>query len=123
MSDQKTAAPHMIEKSDAEWQRILSPEAYRVLRKHGTERAGSSPLNAEKRDGVFICAGCGTPLYDPVKFESGTAGPALCAKDGAVERAWTKHFHEAHRSALRIVKAIWAMCFPMGRRRRACAIA
>lgn len=94
MSDQKTAAPHMIEKSDAEWQRILSPEAYRVLRKHGTERAGSSPLNAEKRDGVFLCAGCGTPLYDSsTKFESGTGWPSFYApKDGAVETRVDKTF-------------------------------
>ena len=48
-----------IEKSDAEWRQSLTPEAYRVLREHGTERAGTSPLNHEKRQGVFQCAGCG----------------------------------------------------------------
>ena len=45
-----------IEKSDAEWRQQLDPAQYQVLRKHGTERAGASPLNAEKRPGMFICA-------------------------------------------------------------------
>ena len=51
-----------IEKSDTEWRQSLSPEAYRVLREHGTERAGTSPLNREKRQGMFVCAGCGKEL-------------------------------------------------------------
>jgi peptide-methionine (R)-S-oxide reductase len=69
-----------VEKPDEEWRRELSPEAYQVLRKHGTERAGTSPLNQEKRDGVFVCAGCGTPVYDAAtKFESGTGWPSFYA--------------------------------------------
>lgn len=69
-----------IEKSEAEWRRQLSPEAYRVLREHGTERPGTSPLNAEKREGTFVCAGCGTPLFDSgTKFESGTGWPSFFA--------------------------------------------
>jgi len=78
----KTAEPthYPIEKPEAEWRRELSPEAYRVLREHGTERAGTSPLNAEKRDGTFVCAGCGTPLFDSdTKFESGTGWPSFFA--------------------------------------------
>jgi peptide-methionine (R)-S-oxide reductase len=73
--------------TDAEWQRILTPEQYRVLRKHGTERAGSSPLNAEKRAGTFICAGCGQELFgSDGKFESGTGWPSFRAPiEGAVE--------------------------------------
>ena len=55
----KTDEHFAIEKSEEDWKAALSPEAYRVLRKHGTERAGTSPLNAEKREGTFICAGCG----------------------------------------------------------------
>jgi peptide-methionine (R)-S-oxide reductase len=69
-----------IEKPDEEWRRELSPEAYYVLRKHGTERAGTSPLNQEKRDGIFVCAACGTPVYDSAtKFESGTGWPSFYA--------------------------------------------
>ena len=50
-----------IDKTDADWRKSLSPEAFRVLREHGTERAFTSPLNDEKRTGMFTCAGCGTP--------------------------------------------------------------
>jgi peptide-methionine (R)-S-oxide reductase len=67
-----------IEKSEAEWQGELSPDAYHVLREHGTERAGTSPLNKEKRDGTFVCAGCGQPLFESdSKFESGTGWPSF----------------------------------------------
>jgi peptide-methionine (R)-S-oxide reductase len=57
-----------------------------VLRKHGTERAGESPLNAEKREGIFRCAGCGEVLYDAkTKYESGSGWPSFYApRDGAV---------------------------------------
>jgi peptide-methionine (R)-S-oxide reductase len=69
-----------VEKSEAEWRAELSPEAFRVLRQHGTERPGSSALNAEKRPGVFACAGCGTPLFQAdTKFESGTGWPSFWA--------------------------------------------
>jgi len=67
-----------VEKTEAEWRAALAPEAFRVLRQHGTERPGSSPLNAEKRPGIFDCAGCGTPLFDATtKFESGTGWPSF----------------------------------------------
>ena len=67
-----------VEKTDAEWRAVLSPEAFRVLRQHGTERPGTSPLNAEKRRGVFACAACGHPLFDAdTKFESGTGWPSF----------------------------------------------
>jgi peptide-methionine (R)-S-oxide reductase len=67
-----------IQRSEAEWRAELSPAAYKVLREHGTERAGTSPLNAEKRAGVFHCAGCDTPLFDAEsKFESGTGWPSF----------------------------------------------
>ena len=67
-----------VEKPDAEWRRELAPEAYRVLRKHGTEPAGSSPLNAEKRAGTFRCAGCGQELFAAdTKFDSGTGWPSF----------------------------------------------
>ena len=72
--------------SDTEWRARLTPEQYRVLRRHGTERAGTSPLNAEKRPGRFFCAGCGQALFDSAaKFESGTGWPSFSAPlDGAV---------------------------------------
>jgi peptide-methionine (R)-S-oxide reductase len=60
--------------------RPLTPEQHHVLREHGTERAGSSPLNHEKRAGTFKCAGCGTPLFSSdTKFESGTGWPSFYA--------------------------------------------
>ena len=73
-------------RSDEEWQQTLTPEQFQVLRKHGTERAGTSPLNVEKRDGKFVCAGCGQELFaSDTKFESGTGWPSFWAPiDGAV---------------------------------------
>jgi peptide-methionine (R)-S-oxide reductase len=66
--------------SDAEWRKRLTPEQYRVLRGHGTERAGSSPLDHEKRAGIFHCAGCDLPLYSSeTKFDSGTGWPSFYA--------------------------------------------
>ena len=67
-----------VKKTDAEWQAELAPEQYQVLRCHGTERAGSSPLNVEKRDGMFYCAGCGHPLFSSeTKYESGSGWPSF----------------------------------------------
>jgi peptide-methionine (R)-S-oxide reductase len=64
--------------SDAEWRKRLSPLAYEVLREEGTERAGTSPLNDEKREGVFVCAGCDLPVYtSAMKYESGTGWPSF----------------------------------------------
>jgi len=89
-------------RGDEEWKRLLPPEAYRVLRKHGTERAGTSPLNAEKRKGIFVCAGCGEKLFDSdTKFESGTGWPSFWApREGAVEttsdRSWFMVRTEVH---------------------------
>lgn len=67
-----------VEKSEDEWRRELTPEQYHVLREHGTERAGSSPLNAEHREGTYYCAGCGQALFDSeAKFDSGTGWPSF----------------------------------------------
>ena len=67
-----------VELSDDEWRKRLSPEAYAVLRHEATERAGSSPLNAEHRKGTFVCAGCDLPLFESsTKFESGTGWPSF----------------------------------------------
>ncbi|QJR15730.1 peptide-methionine (R)-S-oxide reductase MsrB [Usitatibacter palustris] len=66
--------------SKEEWKKRLSPEAYSVLREEGTERAGSSPLNAEKRKGHYACAGCDLPLFmSDKKYESGTGWPSFWA--------------------------------------------
>ncbi len=67
-----------IIKSDKEWQLELTPEQFRVTRKSGTERAGSSPLNDEKRDGKYHCVCCQKPLFDAAtKFDSGTGWPSF----------------------------------------------
>jgi len=67
-----------VEKTDAEWRAALSAEEYRVLRGHATERAGSSPLNDDKRAGTFVCAGCGQPLFSSTtKYDSGTGWPSF----------------------------------------------
>lgn len=66
-----------VVKSDAEWRAELTPEQYRVARKHGTERAFTSPLNDEKRAGMFKCVCCGEPLFaSGDKFDSGTGWPS-----------------------------------------------
>jgi len=76
-----------MNKSESEWRGQLSDQQYHVLREHGTERAGSSPLNAEKRAGVFRCAGCGKELFDSdTKYESGSGWPSFYApREGAID--------------------------------------
>jgi peptide-methionine (R)-S-oxide reductase len=67
-----------MQKTDEEWRATLTAEQFYVLRKHGTEPPGSSPLNAEKRDGTFKCAACGQSLFSSeTKFESGTGWPSF----------------------------------------------
>ena len=64
--------------SDAQWRQRLTPEQFQVLRKAATERAFSSPLNAETRAGVYHCAGCDLPVYSSTtKFHSGTGWPSF----------------------------------------------
>ncbi len=67
-----------IQKTEEEWQEILTPEQFYVLRKHGTERAGTSPLNKENGSGTYVCAGCGQPLFvSNTKYNSGTGWPSF----------------------------------------------
>jgi peptide-methionine (R)-S-oxide reductase len=64
--------------SDADWRQRLTANQYAILRQHGTERAGTSSLNNEKRKGIFACAGCDLPLFSSdTKFESGTGWPSF----------------------------------------------
>lgn len=76
-----------LPKNEEEWRTKLTPEQYQVLRKHGTERAGTSPLNKEHREGTFGCAGCGQELFvSDTKFDSGTGWPSFWSPvEGAVE--------------------------------------
>src|ERR1700693_6057371 len=74
------AAPKItkVDKSDAEWKKVLTPEQFAVLRKESTERAFTSALNDEKRKGTFHCAGCDLALYtSDMKFDSGTGWPSF----------------------------------------------
>lgn len=89
------AASPKVVKSDAEWQSQLTPEEFRVLRKHGTERAFSHPSHQDKAAGTYVCAGCGAPLFtSEAKFDSGTGWPSFYQpmSPGAVsehdDRSW-----------------------------------
>ena len=78
MTNQTERAFQPLEKSRAEWRRILPGPAYEVLFEERTERSGTSPLNGEKRDGMYICAACFLPLFtSQAKFESGTGWPSF----------------------------------------------
>lgn len=76
-----------VVKTEEEWQASLTPQEFDVLRRHGTEMRGTSPLNREKRDGTFSCAGCGEPLFSSeTKYESGSGWPSFFKPlDRAVE--------------------------------------
>ncbi len=76
-----------IQKTDQQWQETLTPEQFKVLRKHGTERAGTSPLDKNYDDGTYTCAGCGQPLFtSETKFDSGTGWPSFYKPiEGAID--------------------------------------
>ncbi len=70
--------PDPMALNDEDWRERLTPEQYKVLRKHGTERAFSHPLNDNKATGTYICAGCGAPLFaSGAKFDSGSGWPSF----------------------------------------------
>ena len=87
-------ADDVREPKEEDWRKRLTPDQFRVLREHGTERAGTSPLNSEKRAGMFHCAGCGLELFSSAtKFESGTGWPSFWAPvEGAVETTEDRSF-------------------------------
>ena len=76
-----------IQKTEQEWKESLTPEQFRVLRKHGTERAGTSPFDKNYEDGTYVCAGCGQPLFtSETKFDSGTGWPSFYKPiEGAID--------------------------------------
>lgn len=83
-----TLTTEPLKRSNQEWKKLLTPAQFNVLREEGTERPGSSPLNDEKRSGVFVCAGCGLPLFtSAMKYDSGTGWPSFFTViPGAVEK-------------------------------------
>jgi peptide-methionine (R)-S-oxide reductase len=91
-----------IMKTEQEWRRILTPAQFEVLRQHGTERAGSSPLDLEHGNGTFSCAGCNLPLFTSnTKYNSGTGWPSFYAPiEGAtgttIDRAFAMTRTEVH---------------------------
>ena len=75
-----SAKSYAVTKTDAQWRKLLSPAAYKVLRKESTETPYTSKLNGEKRAGTYSCAGCAKPLFaSKTKFESGTGWPSFFA--------------------------------------------
>jgi peptide-methionine (R)-S-oxide reductase len=90
-SAEREAAPAFeVTKTEAEWRAILTPEQFRILRRHGTEAPGLSPLNHEHRTGIFHCAGCDLPLFSSAaKYDSRTGWPSFTAPidDDAVGRS------------------------------------
>ncbi|EKQ66991.1 methionine-R-sulfoxide reductase [Leptolyngbyaceae cyanobacterium JSC-12] len=76
-----------VSKTEEEWRQTLTPEQFRVLRQHGTERAGTSPLDKNYSRGTYVCAGCGQPLFtSDTKFNSGTGWPSFYAPiEGAID--------------------------------------
>ncbi|MGL6338486.1 MAG: peptide-methionine (R)-S-oxide reductase MsrB [Waterburya sp.] len=91
-----------IQKTEQEWKEILTPEQFRVLRKHGTERAGTSPLDKNYAEGTYLCAACGQPLFtSDTKFNSGTGWPSFYqplenATDTTVDRSLFMTRTEVH---------------------------
>ena len=83
-----------INKADTEWRKILTPEEFRVLRKHGTERAGSSPLDKEYGRGTYLCAACELPLFaSATKYDSRTGWPSFSAPlEGAARTSSDRSF-------------------------------
>ena len=76
--EDKEIMKQKVEKTDAEWKKILTPEQYRVMRKAGTERPYSGKYNDHYREGVYNCAGCGTPLFlSETKYDHGTGWPSF----------------------------------------------
>ena len=127
-STEKTAATTFeVTKTDEEWKKLLTPEQYYVLRKHGTERAGTSPLDKQYGPGTYACAGCDLPLFSSTtKFDSRTGWPSFYA----AARQRRRHHHAtaacsccAPRCIAVAAAAISATCSTTGPSPPACATA
>jgi peptide-methionine (R)-S-oxide reductase len=83
-----------VVKTEAEWKQVLTSEQFQVLRKHGTERPNTSPLNKEYGGGIYVCAGCGQALFkSDTKFDSGTGWPSFFEPiDGGVATSVDRAF-------------------------------
>jgi peptide-methionine (R)-S-oxide reductase len=83
-----------VTKTEEEWRKILTPEQFQVLRNHGTERAGTSPLDKQYGKGTYLCAACDLPLFtSTTKFDSGTGWPSFYAPiEGAIETTTDRSF-------------------------------
>ncbi|MDD3494075.1 MAG: peptide-methionine (R)-S-oxide reductase MsrB [Candidatus Thermoplasmatota archaeon] len=89
-----------VRRSDEEWKQKLDPEAYRVLRRRGTEPPFTGRYHDHREDGIYTCAGCGTPLFSSeAKFHSGSGWPSFTApvSQGAAETR-PDHSHGMHRT-------------------------
>jgi peptide-methionine (R)-S-oxide reductase len=94
MSGQTKTESFEVNRTSEEWKGSLTPEQFHVLREHGTEHRGSSPLNYEKRTGTFACAGCGQPLFSSgTKYESGTGWPSFWSSIPGAVATSVDHSH------------------------------
>jgi adenylate cyclase len=93
-TDMSTSEKFEVTKTETEWRKVLTPEQFRVLRKHGTERAGSSPLDKEHGQGTFVCAACDLPLFaSDTKYDSRTGWPSFWAPiEGATLNSTDRSF-------------------------------
>ena len=102
-----------VARSEEEWRNKLSAPQYRVLREHGTERAGSSPLDKEYGEGVYRCAGCGQPLFAAkTKFNSGTGWPSFWEPldGGGRNRDRPQLFYDPDRGSLQPLRRSFGPC-------------
>ncbi|XP_020873760.1 peptide methionine sulfoxide reductase B2, chloroplastic isoform X2 [Arabidopsis lyrata subsp. lyrata] len=102
-----SSAPESVNKPEEEWRAILSPEQFRILRQKGTEYPGTGEYNKLFDDGIYCCAGCGTPLYkSTTKFDSGCGWPAFFdGLPGAINRT----MEDESRSHVQLVEDISVM--------------
>lgn len=106
-ADQSSKSKPAVQRTDAEWRSMLTPEQYRVTRQHGTERAFTHPYNNNKKEGMYTCVCCGEPLFpSDTKFDSGTGWPSFFAPadEGSVS------LHEDRSFFMRRVEVRCAKC-------------
>ena len=102
MEEVMEAKTYPVTHTDEEWKKLLTPDQFYVLRRHGTEAPGSCALNYEKRHGAFKCAGCGQTLFvSKRKFDSGTGWPSFNDPEpGAIETSDDKSLPQSELAAL-----------------------